>query len=442
MRCFFLLLIILPFSGSAQHIAAKADSLLSAYYNQGKFTGTVLIAQHDRILFEKGYGYADNSKHIPNTVNTEYRIGSITKQFTATIIMKLREMGKLSLQDPLSLYIPDYPKGDSILVKHLLNHTSGIKSFTSMKQYYTQWMKEAATPEKLISYFKHEPLLFRPGSDYAYSNSNYLLLTFIAEKSSGKKLHVLLNEYIFKKLNLQHTQLDSNNRASANKALGYVFTPESDYTPAPFIDISILSGAGAMYSTVHDLYKWDRALYTSKILSDTSLQQMFTPGLKNYGYAWEIRNNNGRKEISHAGSTDGFLANIIRYPEQDICIIFLSNYGDSKAPQICKALTALISGDTYEVPKAKKIVQVADTILNSYTGQYMLGNSVITISSSNGKLMGKLGDQAPFTLLAESDSTFFIRVVELEIEFVKERERVTALKLKQGTKETVWKRLP
>ena len=173
---FFLLIILLPFLSKSQDIAAKADELLTAYHKQGKFTGTVLIAKEGRILFEKGYGFADLDNQVANTPTTEFRIGSLSKPFTATLILQLQEKGKLNIKDPVQKYIPGYPKGDSITIEHLLNHTSGIKSLTSMKEYYEKWMAQPATLDQTIEHFKNEPLNFTPGSRFEYSNSNYILL--------------------------------------------------------------------------------------------------------------------------------------------------------------------------------------------------------------------------------------------------------------------------
>jgi CubicO group peptidase (beta-lactamase class C family) len=443
MKKILFLAVLIPFLGRTQDLAAKADELLTAFHKQGKFNGTVLLAKGGKVLFEKGYGYADREAKVPNSGTTEFRIGSISKPFTAILVLQLQERGLLSLKDPVTKFIPDYPKGDSILVEHLLNHTSGIKSITSMKEYYAKWIAEPATLVQTVAHFKGEPLGFSPGSRFEYSNSNYILLSYIAEKVSGKSFPQLLNEGIVQKLRLPATGVDRNDRTSKQKALGYAATPDSDFAPARFNDMSVLAGAGALYTTARDLYTWDRALYSTTLLSEASKAAMFTPGKAPYGLGWEIRERGGRREISHSGSIDGFVSNYIRFPDQDACIIFLSNYFDSKGPQISKALTALLFGEPYELPKERKPITLPAEVLQRYAGNYgMDGGPVLAITVEAGKLVGKLGKQPTFELLAESETQFFVKVVDADVEFRKDASgAVTGVALKQG-KAIEFKRLP
>ncbi|HEY1113278.1 MAG TPA: serine hydrolase [Chitinophagaceae bacterium] len=443
MKKIFLFVALLPFLSRAQDIASRADELLSAYYKQGKFNGTVLLAKGGNVLFEKGYGFADVEGKVLNTATTEYRIGSISKPFTAILILQLQEQGLLSVKDPVGKHVPGYPKGDSILIEHLLNHTSGIRSITTMKEYYAKWIGEPATLQQTIDRFKGEPLGFSPGARFEYSNSNYILLSYIAEKVSGKSYAQLLNKGIIQKLHLAATGVDRNDRASKQKALGYAASPQSDFAPARFNDMSVLAGAGALYATARDLYSLDRALYGTSLLSETSRAAMFTPGKAPYGLGWEIKEKGGRKEISHSGSIDGFVSNIIRFPGEDACIIFLSNYFDSKGPQICKALTALLFGEFYELPKERKPVTLPAEVLQRYAGRYgMEGGPVLTITAEGGKLSGKLGNQPPFEMLSESETHFFVKAVDADVEFQKdEAGAITGVALKQG-KSIQFKRLP
>jgi CubicO group peptidase (beta-lactamase class C family) len=434
MKKVLLLVALLPLFSRSQDLASRADELLSAYHKQGKFNGTVLLAKGGQVIFEKGYGLADTKTGVPNSGLTEFRIGSMSKPFTAILILQLREQGLLSLTDPVTKFIPGYPKGDSIRIEQLLNHTSGIRSITSMKEYYAQWMAKPSTLEKTISHFRDEPLNFSPGTRFEYSNSNYILLSYIAEKVSRKSLAQLLKAGIVQKAGLSATGLDQNDRPSRQKAAGYAASPEADFAPARFNDMSVLSGAGGMYATARDLYAWDRALYGNSLLSPASKALMFAPQKGNYGLGWEIREKGGRKEVSHSGSIDGFVSNYIRFPEQDACIIFLSNYFDSKSPQICKALAALLFGEAYELPKERKVITLPAAVYGRYAGQYgMEGGPVLTIAVEDGKLKGKLGNQPSFDLLAESETKFFIKQVDADVEFLKDTAgQVSGLTLKQG----------
>lgn len=443
MKYLFHLLFFLPLFLTAQDIPAKADALLSAYASQDQFSGTVLIAKKGKILFAKAYGYANREKKIQNTTSTEFRIGSVSKQFTAALILKLQEKKFLSVRDPLSKYIGDYPKGDSVLLGNLLNHTSGIKSITAMKQYYAEWIGQPATLEQTVAKFKNEPYSFSPGKKFEYSNSNYILLSYIAELATGKKFDQLMEQYIFKPLQLTHTGVDSNLRISPLKALGYQATPDNDYGIARYNDMSVLAGAGAMFSTAKDLYTWDRALYTSQLLSKTSLQQMFNPNVFGYGFGWHIDTVNGRVEISHSGSIDGYKSNIIRYPAEDVCIIFLSNYFESKGAQISKALTAIAFDEAFEMPKQRKFVQLDDQRMQVWQGVYQMEKGPqVTVFVEDGVLKGKLEKQQPFKLLAESERQFYIKPIDTEVIFNTDGEgKAVEMIFQQGKKSMVFKKV-
>jgi CubicO group peptidase (beta-lactamase class C family) len=443
MRKFLLLATVLPFFSKAQDIASKADELLTAYHKQGKFTGTVLIAREGKIVFEKGYGFADRNSKVPNSPTTEFRIGSLSKPFTATLILQLQEQGRLNIKDPIRKYIPDYPKGDSITIENLLNHTSGIKSITSMKEYYEKWMAQPSTLDNTINYFKTEPLNFTPGSRFEYSNSNYILLSRIAEKASGLSFAELLQKSIMQPLKMRQSGLDQNNRASKAKAIGYALTPTDSFAVARYTDMSVLSGAGAIYTSARDLYRWDRAWYGNKLLNDASRKLMFTPAKNNYGLGWEIEQTNGRTLISHSGSIDGFLSNFMRFPDQDVCIIFLSNYFQSKGAQICKALTAIVFNEPYQLPKEKKAIALDAAIYQSYAGQYQMekGPSLVIVFEE-GKLKGKLGNQPYFEMLAEAETRFFIKGMDGDIEFTKEANKVSGVNLSNNGKTLSFRRVP
>jgi len=243
----------------------------------GNFSGSVLIAKGDEVLVRKGYGLANIEIDVPNTPKTKFRLGSVTKQFTAMAILQLQEDELLSVNDPLSKFIPDYPEGDKITIHHLLTHTSGIPNLTDFPE--LEKIKKIKTPiEEIIKIFKNEQLEFAPGEKHQYSNSGYTLLGYIIEKASGKTYEEYLKENIFIPLNMKDSGYDHYNTVLLNRASGY--SPGKDgIVNAKYIDMSIPFGGGCLYSTVGDMYLWDRALYTDKLLSESSLNEMFTPFL-------------------------------------------------------------------------------------------------------------------------------------------------------------------
>lgn len=440
MKKFLILLFLLPAVSKAQDIAAKADEYLTAMLNQEKFSGTVLIAKDGKILLNKGYGWADAEKQKPNGPETEFRIGSVTKQFTATVIMKLAEQGKLAVTDPLSKFIADYPKGDSITIHHLLSQTSGIQNFTNLPEFKKKWVSEPTTLERTISHFKSLPLNFPPGTKYQYSNSNYILLSFIAEKAGGKELSRLYHDFIFSKAGMKKSGLDVNNRSSDKKATGYNSIGASALV-AEFNDMSVPSGAGAMYSTTGDLYLWDRALHSNKIITDATKEKMFTINKGNYGYAWTIGKTFGHTEISHGGAISGFLSNIARFPEDDACIVILANTVSAPMAQVSTALTAILFGEKYTIPVAKKVVKLDQKILDQYAGEYQLNpNFIIKVTTGDGKIFAQATGQPAIEIFPSSDADFFLKVVDAEMSFVKDDSgKVTEMILNQGAKMTLKK---
>ncbi len=323
---------------NAQDIESKAD----AAAKQNQFMGSVLAAKGGKILLKKGYGFANVELEVPNTPQTKFRLGSITKQFTATAILQLAAQGKLSVEDHVSEYIENSPEAwKDITIHHLLTHTSGIPNFTSFPDYETR-QRETVTPLELVARFKDKPLDFAPGSKYSYSNSGYEVLGVIIEKVSGEKYETYLKKHIFDPLDMNDTGYDHDTEIIKHRAAGYEQSKDGKLRNADYIDMSIPYSAGSLYSTVEDLYRWDRALYTDKVLGAEWRKKMFTPFLNNYGYGWIVRGSGADQTISHSGGVNGFRTQIMRVPSEDACVIVLTN-GPGITP-MTKALQEAVFG--------------------------------------------------------------------------------------------------
>jgi len=338
----------------------------------------------------------------------------------------------LSVDDSIKKYIPDYPHGEKITIHHLLTHTSGIPNFTSFPE-YTKTMKLASPVEKTIERFKRKKLEFAPGEKFSYSNSGYIILGYIIEKVSKKSYEAYLNENILQPLNMDDTGYGHNEPILENRATGYSWGKD-DLVNASFLDMSIPHAAGALYSTVEDLYLWDRALYTEKLVSKSSLDKMFTPFKDNYGYGWGISKLFKRKRISHGGGINGFTTNISRYTDDNICIIVLSNFDYSSTGKISRDLAAIVFGEKYEFPKERKAIKVDPKIFDAYVGQYELEpNFIITITKENDLLFAEATGQAKVEIYPESETKFFMKMADVQITFMKdEKGEVTQLILHQG----------
>ena len=399
----------------AQATTQRLDSLLSAYAKQKIFNGSVLVAKNGNIILEKGYGVQNIKDNLPNTARTIYQIGSITKQFTSAVILQLVSKNKMGLQDKLSKYFPDYPMGDSITIEHLLTHTSGIYNYTNDGEFMKTRSEQPIPRDNLLWLFENKPLNFSPGTKYDYSNSGYILLGMIIEKVTGKSYFQVVRQNIFESLGMNHTGFDFTDLKSSDKAIGY----SNDCAQAVgIVDSSVSFAAGAIYTTVGDLYKWDRALYTDRIVPKSLLQKAFAPYKSSYGYGWQIGNDYNKKAVQHGGGITGFVSYILRVPEDQICIIAISNVPTAALQSICVEIEGIFYGKM-PVPKAvRKEIQVPADTLKMYTGVYRLAPDFdITITLENDTLFAQATGQGKNPLFAERMNFFFLKVVDAQVEF-------------------------
>jgi CubicO group peptidase (beta-lactamase class C family) len=309
----------------AAHCQGMDFQQIDEYLKNQHFQGTALIAQEGRILFHQGYGLANEEFRLPNGKDTVYRIGSITKQFTAAAILQLQERGKLHVNDPINKYLPGYPRGDQITIHHLLSHTSGIPSITDFAN-LEEIQRHPSHPKQAMAYFQELPLEFTPGSTCAYSDSGYIILGAILEAVAGMSYEKYLQEHFFKPLGMHHTYFDRHESIIPNRASGYIMRDGKKFN-ANYLDMSFPHAAGSLATTAEDLYKFGRAVKGS-----TPLFTIHGKG-KNitYGYGFFIGPHNeeleGAREslIGHYGTIEGFRAASYRYTDDDLTIILLSN---------------------------------------------------------------------------------------------------------------------
>ncbi len=328
------LVLLLASLGSPLLAASKAesiDALVRSYNELRQFNGTVLVADAWGVVHKKGYGYANFEWQIPNTPDVRFRLASITKQFTSMVVMQLVAEGKIKLDDPITKYLADYRKdtGDRITITHLLNHTSGIPSYTGLPGFFANDSRDPAGAD-FVKKWASGDLEFEPGTKYAYNNSAYFLLGALIEKVTGKTYAEAVQERIFDPLGMKASGYDFSAPLVPKRASGY-YLADGKYLNAPYLDMTIPYAAGSLYSTVEDLYLWDRALYTEKLLKDDLKQQLFTPGLQNYGFGWSIRKTKLDDEkteldtVRHNGGIHGFGTLLIRVPERKELVVLLDN---------------------------------------------------------------------------------------------------------------------
>src|SRR5687767_3353254 len=345
-----------PAALDAATLERKVDELFNGHAAASGFSGAVLLASQGKPLVSKGYGYANVEWQIPNTPQTKFRIGSVTKQFTSMLVMQLREQGKIRLEDSVCLYVEPCPATwKPVTMHHLLTHTSGIPSYTGLPV-WRETMMAPKTIEQMLGFFRDLPLQWTPGERYAYNNSGYFLLGVVIEKIAGKKYEQALQEMILTPLRLQDTGYDWPQRIIPRRASGYRGRGDA-LAHAPAIDMQQPYAAGAMYSTVEDLLKWDQALYTDTLLPAAAKQIMWTPFLENYAYGWNIVTASpatfGHRRMLHGGGINGFSAMIIRVPDANVTAIVLSNNASANASAPARDLLALYYGQPYTVPVVK-----------------------------------------------------------------------------------------
>jgi CubicO group peptidase (beta-lactamase class C family) len=338
---------------------AKIDEMMTLANKYRIFNGSVLVAEKGKVIYKKGFGLANMEWNIPNTPETRFRLGSITKQFTATLILQLVEQGKLKLDGKLSDYLPDYRKdvGEKVTLHQLLNHTSGIPSYTSLPGYFNDVSRNPYSVGEFVKKHASNNLEFEPGSKYSYNNSGYFLLGAIIEKVTGQPYERVLKEKIFDPLGMKNTGYDHYATILEKRASGYVKTSDG-YLNAPYLDMSLPYAAGSLYSTVDDLYLWDQALYTDRLLSAQSKELMYKPNLENYAYGWVITKaklGTGTEtvpSIGHNGGINGFSTLLLRYPLQKNLIVMLDNTSQGASlDRLAQGITNILYNQPYDLPR-------------------------------------------------------------------------------------------
>jgi CubicO group peptidase (beta-lactamase class C family) len=412
------------------------EALLQARVADKSFMGTALVARGDEIILNKGYGFANIEWNIPNAPGTKFRLGSVTKQFTAAAILLLAEQGKLALEDPVRKHWPDAPAAwDAITIEHLLRHTSGIPNFTNYPEYMQEWKFHPSQPAKSLEHLRDKPLEFQPGTRMNYSNSGYLLLGLIVERASGQSYADFVRARIFAPLGMQDSGYDSNTEVLPRRAAGYSPGP-AGIVNAQYVDMTIPHGAGALYSTTEDLLRWTRGLFGGRLLSAASLGKMTTPGMGNYGFGVNV-GTAGRRSISHGGGIEGFNTQLTYFPESGITVAVLANLNGGAAAQLAGQLGALAHGDTMRTSAERTSMELPRDKLERLAGSYELApTATMRIMVEADQLQSQLGGQPVVPLFAESETVFFPRVVDAELEFeIAADGKASALTLRQNGQE-------
>lgn len=408
----FFICFAIPTLFFAQNLGVAIDQIINKQYKPNEPGAAVLVAKDGKVVYKNAYGKSNLELDIDMTPENVFEIGSITKQFTAVSILMLAEEGKLSLDDEITKYIPDYPtNGNKITIHHLLTHTSGIKSYTSIPT-LQDFARKDLTPTELIDLFKNEPMDFKPGERYLYNNSGYFLLGYIIEKITGESYADFIQKRIFDKLNMNTSYYGSKSRLIKNRAAGYQ-EREQGFVNAPYISMTIPYAAGSIMSTVEDLYKWNNAIRANVLISKESLAKAFTNYTLNngskidYGYGWSHDIINDVPVIEHGGGIFGYTTHGIYVPSQNAYIILLTNNGSRSPSETAYRVAALAIGKPY--PDASKAITLSKAQLEKWVGAYKFEDGAIRfITLKDNQLYSKRKESnATFKIYPLSENRFF-----------------------------------
>ena len=377
------------------------DSVANAAVSEHRTAGvSVAVVKNGRTVLAKGYGFADLENDVPATAETVYRIGSVTKQFTSAAIMRLVEQGKVSLDDTLQKFLPNFPtQGNRVTVRHLLNHTSGIKSYTSLGPKWARVMRIDLAPDSLVALFANEPFDFKPGDQWLYDNSGYFLLGMIIEKVSGKPYGQYLKDEIFTPLGLKSTIYCDQAPLIKHRAQGYATQPGGGFINAEPLSMTQPYAAGSLCSTVTDLAAWTLALSSGKVVSPASYKLMTTPGTLNdgkpltYGFGLGIGTLGGHRQVSHNGGINGFISELHHYPDDSLVTVVLTNTGALTAVQLERLIARRALGI-----KDLPAVAIDASALERLVGEYQIGNARLKVFVEGGRLRAQPPGGAAFGL--------------------------------------------
>jgi CubicO group peptidase (beta-lactamase class C family) len=420
--------------GADDALAAKIDAVMAEVYKPGEPGAAIIVRKDGRTVFRKGYGMADLELGVPVTPDMVFRLGSITKQFTAVSILILAQEGKLGLQDEITKFLPDYPaQGRKITVEHLLTHTSGIQSYTDMPEWLPLWRKDMSVRE-LIDLFKGKPMQFDPGRSWAYNNSGYVLLGAIIEKVSGQAYEDFLAERIFKPLGMKSSYYGSAERIIPRRIPGYQ-KDKGGFVNAPYLSMTQPYAAGSLLSTVDDLAVWSDAVFSEKLVRREWLDKAFTPyRLANgessgYGYGWFIADFAGHRSVEHGGGINGFSTYEMTFPEDRVFVAILTNSAiegrdpEPRAVKIAWLALGLAEPErkTVTVP-AGDLAPLAGVYVDERKREYHF-------SREGDKLFAQRKGGSRNELYPASPTEFFLKDNPARFVFIMEGGRATGLRI-------------
>ncbi len=400
---------IAPGAAGADSLSGQIEALLKAEYPADKPGAAVIVRKNGRTLFRGACGMADLELGVPLQADMVFRLGSITKQFTAVAILLLEEEGKLKLSDDIRRFLPDFPqKGKPIRIEHLLTHSSGVRSYTDLPEWLNLWRKDMKLDE-LIALFKDLPLEFEPGSNWKYSNSGYILLGAVIEKASGMSYKDFVEQRIFRVLGMKHSGYDLTEKVIPRRVGGYQAGPDG-LIHAPYLSMTQPHAAGALLSCVDDLALWHESLLNGKLIGAQSLKRAHTPfrladgRSTGYGYGWTVSEYDGHPTVEHGGGINGFLSYAISLPADGVYVALLQNFTGKDPETVAFKLALMAAGIPLQPGRP---VSLPEELLRGYCGVYEHGKDDLrAISLRDGRLESRRNRAKVLKLTAVKSDEF------------------------------------
>lgn len=420
------LLLAPPARSQAPDVAGAVDRYLSARTAMGSFSGAVLIARDGNVLFRKGYGFADVERKIPYTPETRHEVASISKMFTALAALKLRDQGKLRLEDPICRYLEDCPDAwKPVTVQQLMRHTSGIPDYEEAleigSEKYMAFMTQPDASARIVENARKLPLDFKPGEKFHYSNTGYVVLSQVVQKAAGQPFAEFVARTLLEPAGMSRSGVFGAGGPPDRLANGYthgdlgwektlagVPLDDGHLRKLPRLPLTPPAGDAGIYSTVDDLYRWSRVMDGSPLVPAAEAAEVSTPGLEGYGYGWFVGEGFNRKRLRHNGALPGYLSDFIKFPADKVTIILFSNLDRARLSSIARDVTAIVLGTPYDMPVRGKVVQLAAAQTARLEGEYRMADGKrLTIRRDPDYLTAELEGKYTAGLIPLSPTEFY-----------------------------------
>jgi CubicO group peptidase (beta-lactamase class C family) len=433
-RLVALALCLLATAATAQPLPAKLDSVLTAYVAIHRFNGSALVIQDGKKVYERSIGYQNAATNQRLTSKSIMPIGSLTKSFTALLILKLAEAHRLALADPVSTYLPDYPNGQRITLHHLLTNSGGVYEKFRNPAFVAQLeAAQAFTEAERMAFFQQQPLDFEPGTKFSYSNSGFDVLGSIIEKVTGASYAKAVRAYIFKPLRMRQSGFGFADLRDKHKAILYAYVSATKHVETKPWNASLTFSSGGLYSSLNDLRKFYQGLRTYRLVSRETFAQATTPFLGGYGYGWYVDSLQGERVIDHGGNVAGATSYLLLMPERKTGIILLNNITSTSLERIGNTLYVATQHKPYRLPTPKKAVALDERTLARYVGTYAVSATYqVAVWQEGAKLFVRLNKGSKIPLSAEKEGFFFADDEDIVLEFVTKDAHAVEVRIKQG----------